>query len=120
MVTPHRHQASHPEVTIRLAHITDVSQLKLGSKPFVLCITTSDKRKYYLSLPNTLDLRKWDHCITTRSRRGRISKPAGFQFHVHVSFDSRSQAYVVSIHLPTPIHLKTLVLTQICVTVGSS
>ncbi len=93
------HQTSHPEATIRLAHIIDVSQLKLNSKPFVLRLTTSDNRKYYLSLPNTPDLRKWDHCIAARSKRGRISKPAGFEFHVHVSFDSKSQAYVVSIHL---------------------
>lgn len=90
----HKTQTSHPEVTIRLAHIIDVSQLKLGSKPFVLRLTTSDNQKYSISLPNTLDLRKWDHCIATRSRRGRISKPTGFEFHVHVSFDSKSQAYV--------------------------
>ncbi|XP_006454947.1 hypothetical protein AGABI2DRAFT_215550, partial [Agaricus bisporus var. bisporus H97] len=50
----HKTQLSHPEITIQLPHIIDVSQLKLSSKkPFVLNLTTPDNRRYHISLPNT-------------------------------------------------------------------
>ncbi|KAF5356351.1 hypothetical protein D9756_004404 [Leucocoprinus leucothites] len=87
------HQSSHPEVTIQLPHISDVSQLKLKSKPFVLRLATCDNRRYHISLPNTSDLQRWCHFIASRSRRAHISEPEGFEFHVHVSWDSKSQAF---------------------------
>lgn len=90
------HQSSHSEVIIQLPHIIDVSQLKLKSKPFVLCLTTCDNRRYQISLPNTSDLQRWCHFIASRSRRARISDPERFEFHVHVSWDSKSHAFVVS------------------------
>jgi hypothetical protein len=90
------HQSSHPEVTIQLPCITDVSQLKLNSKPFVLRLMTSDNRKYLISLPNTSDLQKWSHCVASRRRRAHIGEPEGFEFHVHVSWDPKSQAFTVS------------------------
>lgn len=86
-------QSSHPEVTIQLPHISDVSQLKLKSKPFVLRLATCDNRRYHISLPNTSDLQRWCHFIASRSRRAHISEPEGFEFHVHVSWDSKSQAF---------------------------
>ncbi|KXN88043.1 hypothetical protein AN958_07775 [Leucoagaricus sp. SymC.cos] len=89
-------QTSLPEVTIQLPHIIDVSQLKSNSRPFVLRLMTRDNRKYHISLPNTSDLDKWFHCIASRSRRRHISEPDGFEFHVHVSWDSKSQAFTVS------------------------
>ncbi|KAJ3562450.1 hypothetical protein NP233_g9564 [Leucocoprinus birnbaumii] len=87
------HQSSHPEVTIQLPHITDVSQLKLKSRPFVLRLATSDNRRLHISLPNTSDLQRWRHFIATRSRPAHISDPEGFEFHVHVSWNSKSQTF---------------------------
>ncbi|KAL9715628.1 hypothetical protein Ac2012v2_000071 [Leucoagaricus gongylophorus] len=90
----HKSQSSHSEVIIQLPHIIDVSQLKFKSKPFVLCLTTCDNRRYQISLPNTSDLQRWCHFIASRSRRARISDPERFEFHVHVSWDSKSHAFV--------------------------
>jgi len=89
-------QTSHPEVIIQLPHVIDVSQLKLKSKPFVLCFTTSDNRRYQISLPNTSDLQRWCRSIVSRSKRAHISDPQGFEFHVHVSWDPKSHAFTVS------------------------
>ncbi|KAF9449317.1 hypothetical protein P691DRAFT_812689 [Macrolepiota fuliginosa MF-IS2] len=89
----HKTQSSHPEVTVQLPRITDVSQLKLSSRPFVLRLTTADNRRYHISLPNTSDLHQWDHCIASRSKRVHISEPDGFEFHVHVGWDAKSQAF---------------------------
>lgn len=89
-------QTSRPESIIQLPHVVDVSQLKLKSKPFVLCFTTSDNRRYQISLPNTSDLQRWYRSIVSRSKRARISDPHGFEFHVHVSWDPKSHAFIVS------------------------
>ena len=89
-------QTSRPDVIIQLPHVIDVFQLKLKSKPFVLCLTTTDNRRYQISLPNTSDLQRWCRAIVSRSTRARISDPQGFEFHVHVSWDPKSHAFIVS------------------------
>lgn len=93
-------QLSHPEITIQLPHIIDVSQLKLSSKkPFVLNLATPDNRRYHISLPNTSDLQRWNDFIASRSRRRaewRIGPPKGFEFPVHVGWDEKTQTVFVS------------------------